>query len=230
VLTIRGLRKSFAGIAPQVLFENLDLELAAGEFIAIMGESGSGKSTLLNLVAGLDLPDAGSIRFDSHAVAQMTEDERAAFRRMHLGFVFQAFHLLPYLSVADNAALPLVLCGVAASERAARVEDMLARVGLSHRAQSRPHELSGGEMQRVAIARALIHRPQLVLADEPTGNLDAQHAAEVLALLRSQTEASAAGCILVTHSTTAARAADRIYVLSSTGLQLDSTRCPPPPS
>ncbi len=220
MLTIRGLRKSFAGTAPQVLFDGLALDVAAGEFIAIMGESGSGKSTLLNLIAGLDRADAGAIRFETIDIARLSEDDRAAFRRQHLGFVFQAFHLLPYLSVADNAALPLVLTGVAASERADRVEAMLARVGLAHRALARPHELSGGEMQRIAIARALIHRPRLVLADEPTGNLDADHAAEVLALLRSQTDTAAAACILVTHSATAAATADRIYNLSAAGLEL----------
>jgi putative ABC transport system ATP-binding protein len=220
VLTIRGLRKSFAGTAPRVLFDGLDLDLSGGEFIAIMGESGSGKSTLLNLIAGLDRADTGSIRFDAIDMARLSEDDRAAFRRRHLGFVFQAFHLLPYLCVADNVALPLVLTGVAAAERTARVEEMLARIGLAHRTQSRPHELSGGEMQRVAIARALIHRPRLVLADEPTGNLDAEHAADVLALLRSQTQTAASACILVTHSATAARTADRTYHLSAAGLCL----------
>jgi putative ABC transport system ATP-binding protein len=220
MLTIRGLRKSFAGTAQQVLFDGLALDVAAGEFIAIMGESGSGKSTLLNLIAGLDRADAGSIRFETIDIARLSEDDRAAFRRQHLGFVFQAFHLLPYLSVADNAALPLVLTGVGASERADRVAAMLARVGLAQRALARPHELSGGEMQRVAIARALIHRPRLVLADEPTGNLDAEHAADVLALLRSQADTAAAACILVTHSATAARTADRIYNLSAAGLEL----------
>jgi putative ABC transport system ATP-binding protein len=219
VLTIRGLRKSFAGSAPQLLFEGLDLDVAAGEFIAIMGESGRGKSTLLNLIAGLDRPDAGVIRFDDIDITQLSEDDRAAFRRRQLGFIFQAFHLLPYLSVADNTALPLVLTSVAASERARRVDAMLARVGLAHRGESRPHELSGGEMQRVAIARALIHGPRLVLADEPTGNLDAENASQVLALLRSRIDESACACILVTHSATAARTADRIYTLTAAGLE-----------
>ena len=146
MLTIQGLRKSFAATPPRILFDGLELEVGSGEFIAIMGESGSGKSTLLNLVAGLALPDAGSIRFDGTEITRLTEDDRAAFRRRHLGFVFQAFHLLPYLSGADNAALPLVLIGVEASERALRVQEMLARVGLAQRAHSRPHELSGGEM------------------------------------------------------------------------------------
>lgn len=219
MLSIRGLRKSFAGSSPQVLFERLDLDVAAGAFVAIMGESGRGKSTLLNLIAGLDRPDTGSIRFDDVEITRLPDDECAAFRRRHLGFVFQAFHLLPYLSVAGNAALPLLLTGVPASERALRVEAMLDRVGLARRGASRPHELSGGEMQRVAIARALIHRPRLVLADEPTGNLDADNAAQVLALLRSQVLDSTAACILVTHSATAARSADRIYTLTATGLE-----------
>jgi putative ABC transport system ATP-binding protein len=219
VLTIRNLRKTFPGIPPRVLFAGVDLDLGAGEFVAIMGESGSGKSTLLNLVAGLDHADSGSLVFDGTDIARLNEDERAAFRRRHLGFVFQAFHLLPYLSVGDNAGLPLVLIGVNASERAQRVQEMLDRVGLAHRANSRPHELSGGEMQRVAIARALMHRPRLVLADEPTGNLDADHAGQVLSLLLSQTDATGSACILVTHSRNAARAADRVYTLTAAGLE-----------
>jgi putative ABC transport system ATP-binding protein len=218
VLAIRGLRKSFPGTPPRILFSAVELDLTAGEFIAIMGESGSGKSTLLNLIAGLDRADAGSIHFDAADIGRMSDDERAEFRRRHLGFVFQAFHLLPYLGVADNVALPLLLAGIPASERTRRVSDMLARVGMAQRGTSRPHELSGGEMQRVAIARALVHAPRLVLADEPTGNLDAEHAGEVLALLRTQVSASGSACILVTHSTTAARAADRIYMLTSSGL------------
>jgi putative ABC transport system ATP-binding protein len=220
VLTIRGLRKSFPGTEPRLLFSDLDLDLAAGEFIAIMGESGSGKSTLLNLIAGLDRADAGTVRFEGADIGRMSDDERAAFRRRFLGFVFQAFHLLPYLAVTDNVALPLLLAGIAASERTQRVADMLRRVGLAHRAASYPHELSGGEMQRVAIARALVHAPRLMLADEPTGNLDAGHAGEVLALLRSQIRARGSACILVTHSATAAQAADRVYTLSPAGLQI----------
>jgi putative ABC transport system ATP-binding protein len=218
VLAIRGLRKSFPGEPPRRVLNGIDLDLTRGEFIAIMGESGSGKSTLLNLIAGLDRPDAGSIRLDGQAIETMSEDERARFRRTHLGFVFQAFHLLPYLGVADNVALPLLLAGVPAAERESRVRAMLARVGMAHRAASRPQELSGGEMQRVALARALVHAPQLVLADEPTGNLDAEHAQEVLALLREQVAVAGSACILVTHSTTAAHAADRVLVLGAAGL------------
>jgi putative ABC transport system ATP-binding protein len=218
LLAIRGLCKAFPGEPPRRVLNGVDLDLASGEFIAIMGESGSGKSTLLNLIAGLDRPDAGSIRLDGLAIEAMSEDERAALRRTHLGFVFQAFHLLPYLGVADNVALPLLLAGIGAAERESRVRAMLSRVGMAQRAASRPQELSGGEMQRVAVARALVHRPRLVLADEPTGNLDAEHAQEVLALLREQVAASGSACILVTHSTTAARAADRVLVLSTSGL------------
>jgi len=219
VLTIRGLRKSFPGTEPRLLFEDLDFDLAAGEFVAVMGESGSGKSTLLNLIAGLDRADAGSIHFEGAVIGRMSDDERAAFRRRFLGFVFQAFHLLPYLTVADNVALPLLLAGIAAAERMQRSGDMLSRVGLAHRVASYPHELSGGEMQRVAIARALVHSPKLLLADEPTGNLDAGHASEVLALLRSEVRARGSACVLVTHSATAAQTADRIYALSPAGLQ-----------
>jgi putative ABC transport system ATP-binding protein len=214
VLTVRSLRKSFGGAAPRLLFDDLALDLAGGEFVAVMGESGSGKSTLLNLIAGLDAADAGSVRFDGTEILALSEDRRAQFRRTQLGFVFQAFLLLPYLDVAQNVALPLVLQGTEAAERQRHVDAALAQVGLRERASSRPHELSGGEAQRVAIARALVHRPRLVLADEPTGNLDAEHAGQVLGLLRDCVKERCSSCILVTHSPTAARTADRILVLA----------------
>ena len=219
MLSIRGLRKSFGAATPRALLDGLQLDLAAGAFVAVMGESGSGKSTLLNLIAGLEPADAGSIRFDDIEILALSEDQRAAFRRRHLGFVFQAFLLLPYLSVAENAALPLVLQGVDAAERHRRVAEALTQVGLQDRARSRPYELSGGEAQRVAIARALIHRPRLVLADEPTGNLDADHASQVLQLLRTCVHERGSACILVTHSATAAHTADRTLVLSAGRLQ-----------
>jgi putative ABC transport system ATP-binding protein len=215
MLTIRGLRKTFSGPTPRVLLAGVDLDLNAGEFIAIMGESGSGKSSLLNLVAGLDHADAGRIVFDGAELTELSDDERAAFRRDRLGFVFQAFHLLPYLNVADNVALPLVLSGCPAAERQSRVIAMLSNVGLGDRSASPPSELSGGEMQRVAIARSLVHAPKLLLADEPTGNLDPDHASQVLTLLRENVDRSGAGCILVTHSPIAAQVADRIYVLEA---------------
>src|SRR5262245_61980845 len=151
-----------------------------------MGESGIGKSTLLNLVAGLDRPDAGTITIDGVDLATLDDDALTVLRRVKMGFVFQAFHVLPYLSVAQNVTLPLSLLGVADGDASAQVVAILGAVGLADRGASMPRELSGGEMQRVAIARALVHRPRLVLADEPTGNLDADSARHVLELLRDQ--------------------------------------------
>ncbi len=220
MLTVRNLAKRFgSGHETRVLFAGLDLDVAPGEFVAITGESGSGKSTLLNIIAALDVPDAGTVEIDGLKLGNLNDRERAAFRRTHIGFVFQAFHLLPSLDVADNIALPLVISGCNPAERKARVAAAIAEVGLDGRANAPIRELSGGEMQRVAIARALIHRPRLVLADEPTGNLDVQNASQVLALLRDRVKQEAAACILVTHSTLAARAARRICVLEPTGLR-----------
>lgn len=184
-----------------------------------MGESGVGKSTLLNLVAGLDAPDSGTVSVDGVDLAGLDDDALTVLRREKLGFVFQAFHVLPYLSVARNVALPLELLDVGSGEVRARVDEMLAAVGLADRADSLPRELSGGELQRVAIARALIHRPSLVLADEPTGNLDPDNARQVLDLLRDRIKSQNAAGILVTHSLAAARTADRVLVLTPSGLQ-----------
>jgi putative ABC transport system ATP-binding protein len=215
MLKIRGLSKSVGHVPTRrVLFDQLDLDVEPGEILAIMGESGSGKSTLLNLVAGLDVPDAGTIEVDGVTPARLNDAERSQFRRTHLGFVFQAFHLLPYLSVADNVGLPLVLLSCPEAERHPRIDAALRDVGLAGRRRALPRELSGGEMQRVAIARALIHHPRLILADEPTGNLDADSATLVLRLLRERVESAQAACILVTHSATAARAAHRSITLS----------------
>ena len=184
-----------------------------------MGESGIGKSTLLNLVAGLDRPDAGSIRFDGVDLATLDDDALTALRRVKMGFVFQAFHVLPYLTVGQNVGLPLSLVGRPDAAAAGQVEAILAAVGLGDRSASMPRELSGGELQRVAIARALVHRPELVLADEPTGNLDAESATQVLRLLRDQVKANGAAGILVTHSRAAAATADRVLVLTREGLE-----------
>jgi putative ABC transport system ATP-binding protein len=219
VLSIRGLAKSYAGPRARSVLSGIDLELARGEYVAVMGESGIGKSTLLNLVAGLDRPDAGSIALDGTELATLDDDALTRVRRSRMGFVFQAFHVLPYLDVAQNVALPLLLAGAAGPERAARVGAMLAAVGLADRAGSRPRELSGGELQRVAIARALVHAPRLVLADEPTGNLDPDSARQVLELLRREVKRGDAAGILVTHSLAAARTADRVLLLSATGLR-----------
>jgi putative ABC transport system ATP-binding protein len=196
----------------------VSLRLAAGEYIAIMGESGTGKSTLLNLIAGLDLPDSGRITLDGHDLVSLDDSARTRLRRARMGFVFQAFHLLPHLSVERNVALPLALNGTDGREAADRVHELLSAVGMLERAKAAPSQLSGGEMQRVAVARALAHRPALVLADEPTGNLDADSAAEVLELLASQLKRDRAAGILVTHSEIAAATTDRIFQLSRQGL------------
>lgn len=219
MLTIEGLSKSFAGPRSRRVLNDIELVLGAGEYIAIMGESGVGKSTLLNLIAGLDLPDAGHITLDGTLMTALDERARTLVRRKHIGFVFQAFHLLPHLTVAQNAALPLALNGVPAPDGAARVAAALHAVALSHAARSYPRQLSGGEMQRAAIARAIVHRPRLLLADEPTGNLDAESATLVLKMLRSEVGQSGGSGILVTHSASAARTADRVYVLTAAGLQ-----------
>ncbi len=217
VLELRSVGKAFPGRA---VFGGIDLVLAPGEYIAVTGESGSGKSTLLNLIAGLDRADAGAIHVDGTALGELDDDMLTRLRRRSMGFVFQAFHLLPYLSVAQNVALPLLLNGVPATQHAARVDALLERVGLGERAASMPRELSGGEKQRVALARALVHEPALLLADEPTGNLDPDSAERVLALLRESIKDRGAGGILVTHSSAAAATADRVYVLTRDGLHL----------
>ncbi|MFO1364536.1 MAG: ABC transporter ATP-binding protein [Burkholderiales bacterium] len=219
MLSIRGLAKSYAGPRARTVLSGIDLELARGEYVAVMGESGIGKSTLLNLVAGLDRPDAGAIVLDGAELTALGDDALTRLRRTRMGFVFQAFHVLPYLTVAENVALPLLLAGAAAGAADARVAAMLAAVGLADRAGSRPRELSGGELQRVAIARALVHGPQLVLADEPTGNLDPDSAQQVLELLRREVKRGDAAGILVTHSRAAARTADRALLLTATGLR-----------
>jgi putative ABC transport system ATP-binding protein len=216
VLRLENLSKRYGERAP--LFEGLQLMLVPGEYLAIMGESGVGKSTLLNVLAGLEAPSSGRIWLDGEELGPLSDDARTLERRRNVGFVFQAFHVLPYLSVAQNVALPLELLAVAAVERTRRTAEMLHAVGLEAAAQRYPRELSGGEVQRVAIARALVHRPRLVLADEPTGNLDPRTAGQILALLRDQIKAGTGAGILITHSRTAAETADRILVLDAAGL------------
>jgi putative ABC transport system ATP-binding protein len=212
VLRIENLVKRYRPDRPPVL-DGPSLELHEGEYVAIMGESGVGKSTLLNLLAGLDQPDSGRIVFDDVDVGTLDDDAATLLRRRQMGFVFQAFHVLPWLSVAQNVALPLDLLAIEPRERDARVAAMLQAVGLGALGARAPRELSGGELQRVAIARALVHRPRLLLADEPTGNLDPRTAAQVLALLREQVRGNAGAGILITHSLAAAETADRILVL-----------------
>jgi len=216
LLQIQALGKSVPG--GRVLFRGLDLQLCAGEMVAITGESGVGKSTLLNLIAGLDLADAGDIRIDGVSLSALDDDSRTRVRRDRIGFVFQAFHILPHLTLAQNVALPLVLQHAPAATALARASEMLAAVGLGGRDGDAPRQLSGGELQRVAIARALSHRPGLILADEPTGNLDPETAARVLDLFARQVRDAGAAAILVTHSDVAAAAADRVLTLTPQGL------------
>jgi putative ABC transport system ATP-binding protein len=217
VLRLERLGKRYRPDRPAI-FEGLDLALNPGEYLAIMGESGVGKSTLLNLLAGLDRPDSGTVLLEGEALGALDDDAMTLLRRRAIGFVFQAFHVLPYLTVEQNVGLPLELLGVGESERRRRAEEMLASVGIAALAARLPRELSGGEVQRIAIGRALIHRPRLVLADEPTGNLDPHSAAQILALLRDQVKANAGAGILITHSRAAAETADRILVLDARGL------------
>jgi putative ABC transport system ATP-binding protein len=218
VLRLESLAKRFSPERP-ALFEGVDLELRQGEYLAVMGESGVGKSTLLNLLAGLDKPDGGHVFFEGTELSALDDDAATLLRRRAIGFVFQAFHVLPYLSVAQNVALPLDLLGVTEPERSARTRAMLAAVGIEPLAERHARELSGGEIQRIAIARALVHRPRLLLADEPTGNLDPRSAAQTLSLLRTQVKANAGAGILITHSRAAADTADRILVLEAHGLR-----------
>jgi putative ABC transport system ATP-binding protein len=217
-LRLENLSKRYSPDRPAI-FERLELELRQGEYLAVMGESGVGKSTLLNLLAGLDQPDSGRVLLEGVDISTLDDDAVTLLRRRAVGFVFQAFHVLPYLSVEQNVALPLDLLGMAEPERSRRTALMLAAVGIAPLAGRYARDLSGGEVQRVAIARALVHRPRLLLADEPTGNLDPRSAAQTLALLRAQVKANAGAGILITHSRAAAETADRILVLDAGGLR-----------
>ena len=218
VLRLERLGKRYSPDRP-ALFDGLELELRQGEYLAIMGESGVGKSTLLNLLAGLDRPDSGRVLLEGIDLSSLNDDAVTLLRRRAVGFVFQAFHVLPYLSAEENVALPLDLLGVQEPERSRRAALMLAAVGITPLARRYARELSGGEVQRIAIARAVVHRPRLLLADEPTGNLDPRSAAQILELLRAQVKENAGAGILITHSRTAAETADRILVLDVRGLK-----------
>jgi putative ABC transport system ATP-binding protein len=213
VLSLRGITKRFGG---RVIFDAVSLDLSAGEYIAILGESGIGKSTLLNAIAGLEPVDSGQIFFEGRELTRLDDDALTLLRRDHYGFVFQAFHVLPQLDVEENVGLPLLLRGIS---DAAKVRRTIADVGLKGRESSPPRELSGGELQRVAIARALVGGPKLVLADEPTGNLDPDNARQVLKLFRQQVKERGAAAIIATHSEQAAAGCDRRYRLTPQGLE-----------
>jgi len=215
MLEVENLSRSFNG---RPVLRGISLRLKPGEYVAIIGESGVGKSTLLNLIAGLDRPDGGRLALAGTDYADLNEDGLTRLRRDRLGFVFQAFHILPHLSLLQNVALPLWLKGRHGAAADGPAQQLLDAVGLGDRAGSWPRELSGGEMQRVAIARALVHGPRLVLADEPTGNLDPANGAKVLALLGERIRGAGAIGILVTHSREAAAGADRVLRLTSEGL------------
>jgi putative ABC transport system ATP-binding protein len=212
-LQIRDLGKHY-GETP--VFAHVSLDVAPGEFVAIVGESGVGKSTLLNCMAGLDHWDHGTVMLEGVDIGALGEDQRALLRREKVGFVFQAFHVLPHLDVRQNVALPLLLLSQPAQDR---VQDMLEAVGLGTLGDRLPQQLSGGQLQRVAIARALVHRPRLLLADEPTGNLDPSTAARVMQALVQQCRSHQAALVLVTHSVAATEQADRVMHLSSDGLR-----------
>jgi len=224
VVETRGLTKVYgSGDTAVRALDGVDLTIDEGEFVAVMGPSGCGKSTLLNLIGGLDVPSSGSVLLDGKEIAAMSDDELTRIRCERLGFVFQFFNLIPVLSAAENAGLPLVLDGVKMADASARAGEWLARVGLEDRAASRPDQLSGGQQQRVAVARALVAEPALVLADEPTGNLDSKSSAEIAALLRQVSAEWGRAVLMVTHDPRIAAHADRIVFMRD-GRVVDDVR------
>jgi putative ABC transport system ATP-binding protein len=219
LLELRGLSKSYReGGRDHVILSGAEATLGAGEFVALLGPSGSGKSTLLNLVSGIDAPDGGSVRVDGVPLTDLSERERTLFRRKHIGFIFQFFNLLPTLTVEENLLLPLELNDRLGAVARAKARELLTEVGLAGREDTFPDRLSGGEQQRVAVARALIHDPVLVLADEPTGNLDGKTGSRILGLLTDLATRRQVTLLVVTHSMDVARAAHRILRIQDGGL------------
>jgi putative ABC transport system ATP-binding protein len=222
VIFLDSITKVYTAAVPVTALDDVSIHVEPGEFVAIMGASGSGKSTLMNLVGLLDRPTAGSYRFDDEEVARLSDGQLARLRRERIGFVFQSFNLLGRKSALDNVALPLTFAGVGRADRRRRAAQMLERVGLADRGHHRPSELSGGQQQRVAIARALVNQPSLILADEPTGNLDSRTGAEILALLQELNEQSVT-LVVVTHDANIANQAARIVRLADGRVTSDET-------
>ncbi|HKJ21942.1 MAG TPA: ABC transporter ATP-binding protein [Gammaproteobacteria bacterium] len=202
------------GAGERLVLDGLSLELAHGETVAMLGRSGSGKSTVLNIISGIDAPSGGEVIIDGTRLNRLSEQQRTLFRRRHIGLVFQFFNLIPTLTVAENLLLPLELNGTVGAEQRSLMHTLLERTGMAGREASYPDTLSGGEQQRVAISRAVIHRPRLLLADEPTGNLDEETGRRILALLREMAQTASTTMLLVTHSEAVARNADRVVTLS----------------
>lgn len=222
LLQVQDLAKRYGeGAEQSTVFEHISCEIRAGEFVAIVGNSGVGKSTFLNCLAGLDSWQHGRVLHQGVDLSTLDEAQRAIWRRAHLGFVFQAFHVLPHLDVAQNIALPLMLLGRMDAQGQQRVQEVLNAVGLQGLGQRLPQQLSGGQLQRVAIARALVHSPPLLLADEPTGNLDPSTAQQIMDLLLTQTRERGTALVLVTHSVEAAKRADRVLRLTASGMQTE---------
>jgi putative ABC transport system ATP-binding protein len=226
MIRLRGVTKEYAqGGRPIHALDGVELTVASGEFVSIVGPSGSGKSTMLHLIGGLDRPSGGEIYVQGRVMSHMTDHDMTVFRRRHVGFVFQSFNLLPALSAAENVALPLLLDGRRMRDIRARVERMLDLVGLAARRDHRPDELSGGEMQRVAIARALVTEPLLLLADEPTGNLDTAAGETVLELIRRAHRERGQTTVLVTHDPRAAAYGERTVTVRDGRIAGDQARC-----
>lgn len=217
LLVLQDLAKRLPGTPDRWLFREASLIVNPGDFVAIMGESGVGKSTLLHIIAGLERSDAGQMHFQDQDLNALNDDDRTLLRRRQMGFVFQAFHLIPQLNVAENIALPWRLNGLPRKDLSRRVRQLGEQLGIAGRLQAWPRELSGGEMQRVAVARAIVHRPALILADEPTGSLDAESAESVMNLLYTALEAEGPAVLLVTHSPAAAQRAQRLLRFDAHG-------------